>query len=818
MEPEKQASSEEEKEQDARVKPKLIEEEMKASYLDYAMSVIVGRALPDVRDGLKPVHRRILYAMHDLGMLHNKPFKKSARIVGEVLGKYHPHGDTAVYDAAVRMAQDFSLRYPLIDGQGNFGSVDGDPAAAMRYTEARLAKMAEELLSDIDKDTVDFQPNFDGSLKEPTVLPSKFPNLLVNGSSGIAVGMATNIPPHNLSEVTSSVIELIDNPTASIKDLMKHIKGPDFPTGGIIIGRRGIKSACETGRGKVVVRARAEIEEFKNKERIIISEIPYQVNKALLIEQIADLVKNGNLTGISDIRDESDKDGMRVVIEIKPSASSNVLLNQLYRHTRMESSFGIILLSLVDNAPKVLNIKDMITYFLNHRRIVIRRRTEFDLRKAEERAHILEGLIIALDDIDDVVQKIKKSKDVEVAKNTLMKDYSLTDIQAKAILEMRLQKLSSLEQEKIKEEHKKLMETIAELKSILSSEQRILSIIKDEMLEIREKYGDDRRTEITDGGDAEITDEDLIPEEEMVVTVTHAGYIKRLATATYRTQGRGGKGVVGTTSREEDFVEHLFIASTHDYVLFFTNKGKVYWLKVHELPQVSRQAKGKAIVNMIQLESGERVTAFVPVKEFDDAHFLVMATKQGLVKKSSLELYSRPRKGGIKGIGLNDGDELIDVRLTDGQSNIILATKQGMAIRFKEQDARPMGRTATGVRGIKLKKDDGVIGMVQGLDERTLLTITDHGFGKRTKIAEYRLINRGGVGVKNIICSPRNGGAVAVLSVTDEDDVMFISKNGVIIRTDVKGISQIGRATQGFRLMKINSGDTVVAAAKIIKE
>ncbi|MBU0461937.1 MAG: DNA gyrase subunit A, partial [Nanoarchaeota archaeon] len=658
----------------AKVMPKLIEEEMKSLYLDYAMSVIIGRALPDVRDGLKPVHRRILYAMYDMGMLHNKPYKKSARIVGETLGKYHPHGDMAVYDSLVRMTQSFSLRYPLIDGQGNFGSVDGDSAAAMRYTEARLAKTAEELLADIDKDTVDFTPNFDGSLKEPLVLPSKLPNLLVNGSSGIAVGMATNIPPHNLGEVAGGVIEMIDNPAASVNDMMKHIKGPDFPTGGIVIGKGGIREAYETGRGKVIVHARAEIEEHKGKERIIVSELPYQVNKAQLIEQIADLVKGGTIPGISDIRDESDKDGMSIVIEIKQGAASNIVLNQLFKHTRMESTFGIILLALTDNAPKVFNIKEMIVHFINHRRVVVRRRVEFDLRKADERAHILEGLIVALDDIDNVVQKIKKSKDVDTARNILMQDYSLTEVQAKAILDMKLQKLASLEQVKIKEEHKSLLELIAELKSILASEQKILDIIKKEILELKEKYADNRRTEISENGESQITDEDLIPEEEMIVTITHAGYIKRLPSATYSAQGRGGKGILGTTSREEDFVEDLFIASTHDYVLFFTNKGKVYWLKVYGIPQASRQAKGKAIVNLISIEPGERVTAFVPVKEFDDSHYLIMATRQGVIKKSSLELYSRPRKGGIIGIGLNEGDELIDVLLTDGQETVMLAT------------------------------------------------------------------------------------------------------------------------------------------------
>ncbi|MFQ5474657.1 MAG: DNA gyrase subunit A, partial [Candidatus Nanoarchaeia archaeon] len=682
----------------------------------------------------------------------------------------------------------------------------------------RLAKMAEEILFDLDKDTVDFQPNFDGSLQEPSVLPSKLPNLLINGSSGIAVGMATNIPPHNLTEVTDAVVQLIDNPAATVSDLMQHIKGPDFPTGGIIKGTSGIRLAYETGRGKVVTKARTDIEESKNKERIIVSEIPYQVNKAQLIEQIADLVKNGTIPGISDIRDESDKDGMRIVIELKQSAASSLVLNQLFKHTRMEASFGMIMLSLVDNAPKVLNLRDTLLYFVNHRRTVVKRRTEFDMKKAEDRAHILEGLIVALDDIDAVVQKIKKSKDTETAKMVLIADYSLTDIQAKAILEMRLQKLASLEQAKIREEHSNLQKLIADLRSILASEQRILDIIKGELREMKDKYGDARRSEISLDDDKEISKEDLIAEKDMVVTITHAGYIKRLATDTYKSQGRGGKGIIATTSKEEDFVEHLFVASTHDYVLFFTNKGRVHWKKVYEMPEASRQARGKAIVNFITLDQGERVNAFVRVKNFDEDHYLMMATKNGLVKKSSLSLYSRPRKGGIIGLGLNDDDELIGVRLTDGNSQIVLATKKGMAIRFDEQDVRSMGRTATGVKGINLKGDDEVIGMVLAKDNRTILTVTQNGYGKRTHVPEYRMINRGGVGVRNIICSQRNGDVVAILSVKDDYDVMLISQKGVIIRTPVKGISVIGRATQGFRLMKINSGDNVVAATRIIND
>ena len=801
-----------------RIIPTIVENEIKRSYLDYSMSVIVGRALPDARDGLKPVHRRILYAMNDLGMLSNKPFKKSARIVGEVIGKYHPHGDVAVYDTMVRMAQDFSLRYPLISGQGNFGSVDGDSAAAMRYTEARLSKISEEVLEDIDKETVDFQPNFDGELKEPIVLPCKIPNLVVNGSSGIAVGMATNIPPHNMREVIDGTIELIDHPETSPEQMMRFIRGPDFPTGGTICGTAGIREAFTTGKGKIKVRAKTEVETVKNRTAIIVNEIPYQVNKSMLIEEIADLVRDKKITGIHDIRDESDKDGMRIVIELKNDATPEIVLNQLFKHTRMESTFGIIFLALVNNQPKLLNLKELLVCFIDHRRQVVRRRTAFELKKAEERAHILEGLIIALDDIDNVVQKIKKSKDVETARNVLISDYSLSEPQAKAILDMRLQKLASLERDKIKEEHRELLKTITELKEILSSEQRILDVIKKELLEIKEKYADGRRTDIGNAADEDMPAEELIEEEDVVVTITHAGYIKRIPVDTYRSQGRGGKGIIAASTNDDDIVEQLFIASTRSDVLCFTNMGQVHWLKVHEIPLGSRQAKGKAIINLIGLRQGEQVKAFIPVREFDDQHYVLFCTKQGTVKKTSLEQFSRPRKGGIIAISFNEGDELVDVVMTDGNMNVIMATADGMAVRCSEQDMRPMGRNATGVRGITLRDKDEVIGMVMAEDDKTLLTVTENGYGKRTLVSEYRFIKRGGVGVKDIECSERNGKAVAIRSVTDDDEIMLISQQGIIIRTAVKEISVIGRATQGVRVMKLEQGDKLVDIAKIISE
>lgn len=816
MAPEEQAKPEQ---REAKIVNQLIEEEMERSYLDYAMSVIVGRALPDVRDGLKPVHRRILFAMNDMGMHHNKPFKKCARIVGEVLGKYHPHGDIAVYDSLVRMAQDFSLRYMLIDGQGNFGSIDGDSPAAMRYTECRLAKIAEEVIADIDKETVDFIPNFDGSLKEPIVLPSKIPNLLVNGSSGIAVGMATNIPPHNLKEIADGVVALIDNPNISIEQLMEIIKGPDFPTSGIILGTNGIKECYLTGRGKITVKARAVIEEHKERHKIIVTEIPYQVNKSMLVEEMADCVKDKRIQGISDIKDESNREGIRIAIDIKRDANSNLVLNQLFAYTRMTTTFGAIMLALVNNEPLTLNLKQMLDEYLKHRKIMVRKRTEFDLKKAQEKAHILEGLIIALNHIDEVVRKIKASKTVEIARDMLMADYDLSEMQAKAILDMKLQRLSSMEQEKIREEHKGLLALIEELKLILASEQRILAIIKDELSELKEKYGDARKTaiELVEGED-ELIIEDLIKEENVVVTISHAGYIKRIPAETYKSQNRGGRGVMAAGTREEDFIENLFIASTHSHILFFTNKGNVHWLKVHRIPEASRQAKGTAIINLIPLEKDEKIAAFVQVREFDDKHYLVLATKDGTVKKTNLIEYSRPRQGGIIAITLDEGDNLVNAVLTDGEKQIMLATKNGLAIKFHEEDARPIGRTSKGVRGIMLKDKDEVMGMELARDDKTLLTVTENGYGKRTMISEYRAISRGGVGVINIQCTERNGCVASIKAVEEEDEIMLLSKKGIIIRCPAKDISVIGRNTQGVKLMKLEEGDKVVGAAKVIKE
>ncbi|MFC1727864.1 DNA gyrase subunit A [Nanoarchaeota archaeon] len=796
---------------------RVIEDEMQESYLGYAMSVIVGRALPDVRDGLKPVHRRILYALYDMGMLHNKPFKKSARIVGEVLGKYHPHGDTAVYDSLVRMAQSFSLRYPLVQGQGNFGSVDGDNAAAMRYTEAKLAKIAEELLEDIKKETVDFVPNFDGSLKEPAVLPAKLPNLLINGTSGIAVGMATNIPPHNIIEVIDAATALIDNPELSIPDLMNYVKGPDFPTGATILGRAGIKAAYHTGRGIVKVRAKTDIEEVKGKTRIIVTEIPYMVNKSMLIEEIANLIRSKKVQGISDLRDESDRDGMRILIELRKDANSNVVLNQLFKHTRLETSFGMNMLALVNNEPKVLNLRQILQYYIDHRKEVVTKRTQFDLKETEARLHILVGLITALNNIDLIVKGIKESKTVQDASNFLIQNYKLTEIQAKAILEMRLQKLSSLEQDKIKQENQELTKFAEELREILANESKIFGIIKKELAELKEKYGDERKTNFEDhDGDIEI--EDLIEQEDVVVTMSHAGYVKRLAVDTYKAQKRGGKGIIGAETREEDFIEHLFVANTHSYILFFTNKGKVYWLKVHNIPEAGRQAKGKAIVNLLQLAQDEKINAFIPVKEFDDQHFLVLATKNGTIKKTNLSQYSRPRQGGIIGIILDGEDELIGAQLTDGNQNIMLATSNGMAIKFDEKDARPIGRTSKGVRGIALKNNDEVVSMILCEPNTTIMTITKNGFGKRTKEEDYRVIGRAGVGVINIQCSERNGEVVNVQCVNENDEIMFVSQNGIIIRIAASDISTIGRNTQGVRLMKLKPGDRVVAAAKVVSE
>ena len=794
--------------------PQMIEDEMKKSYIDYAMSVIVGRALPDVRDGLKPVHRRILYAMNELGLTYNKPFKKCARVVGEVLGKYHPHGDTAVYDALVRMGQDFSLRYPLIQGQGNFGSVDGDSAAAMRYTEARLAKISQEMLQDIEKETVPFVENFDGSLKEPTILPAKIPNLLVNGSSGIAVGMATNIPPHNLREVCDAVIATINNPDITMEELMQIVEGPDLPTGGLICGKQGIMQIYKTGRGKIKIRAKIRVEENHGKEALIVEEIPYQINKSQLIEEIALLVREKRVKGISDIRDESDREGMRIVIELKKDADSSIVINQLYKHSRLQNTMGIIMLALVDNEPKILNLKQMLGFFVIHRATIIKNRVTFDLKKAKERAHILEGLITALKDIDMVVKRIKASKTVEDAAGTLIKNYKLTKIQAKAILEMRLQKLASLEQENIKKEYSELLETIKRLKQILASNKEILNIIKEETEEIK-NYSDERKTHFIEY-EEDLDIEDLIKPHDVVVTVTHSNYIKRLPVDTYKQQKRGGKGIIATGTKEEDFVEDLFIANTHSYILFFTDKGKVYWLKVYNMPEASRQATGKAIVNLIRTEKDEKISAFIPVKEFVDGKYLILATKKGVIKKTRLEAYSRPRRGGIIAINLDKDDELINAALTDGSKEIIIATKKGMAVRFNEKDARPIGRSARGVKGINLRKDDEVVGMVVADPNKTLLSVTENGYGKRSRIEDYRLVRRASIGVINIKTSERNGRVVSIKTVDDEDEMMFISKKGIIIRVPVKGISTIGRNTQGVRLMRLKPEDRVVSAAKII--
>ncbi|MEM4268047.1 MAG: DNA gyrase subunit A [Candidatus Woesearchaeota archaeon] len=802
------------KDAESRVVTRLIEDEMKQSYLDYAMSVIIGRALPDVRDGLKPVHRRILYAMNDMGMQHNKPYKKSARIVGEVLGKYHPHGDMAVYDTLVRMAQDFSLRYTLIDGQGNFGSVDGDNAAAMRYTEARLAKISDEMLDDIDKETVVFVDNFDGTLKEPTVLPARLPNLLINGSSGIAVGMATNIPPHNLSEICNAIVKVIDNPEIEVKELLGVVKGPDFPTGGIITGKSGILSAYTTGSGKIIVRAKTEIEQ-KKKLCIVVTEIPYMVNKSQMIEEIVHNIQEKVITDISDIRDESGKEGIRVVIELKKDANPEVVLNQLYKHSSMQTTFGVNMLALVDNQPRVLNLKEMIISFLKHRRNVIIRRTEFDLKKAQEREHIVKGLIIALDDIDRVIEIIKHSRTVEAARGTLIKHYNLSDIQANAILEMKLQRLTSLEQDRLKQEEAELQAKINDLKDILDSEIRVMDIIKSEMNDLVKKFGDARKTEIIEEYE-ELEAEDLIPEETVVVTITRAGYIKRTPADQYKTQRRGGKGVIATATKDEDFVEDLFVASTHDVILFFTAKGQVHWLKVYQIPETGRYAVGKAVVNLLNIK--EDIAAFVPVKEFDDRHFILICTKKGIVKKTSLSAFARPRQGGIKAVTIDPDDSLVNVVMTDGTQKIIVATKEGLAIRFDESDVRPMGRTARGVIGITLKEQDEVVGMVIADDKKSLLTVTENGYGKRSEINEYRLIRRGGHGVINIQCSERNGKVAGILSVGNEDEIMLVSKKGIIIRTITKDISVIGRNTQGIKLMKLENGDKLVAVAKVVDE
>jgi DNA gyrase subunit A len=801
-----------------KVVPVSLEEEMKSSYIDYAMSVIVARALPDVRDGLKPVHRRVLFGMHELGVPFNKPYKKSARIVGEVLGKYHPHGDSSVYDTMVRMAQEWSLRYPLVDGQGNFGSVDGDSPAAMRYTEARLSKIADEMLRDLDKNTVDFSANFDDTLQEPTVMPSYLPNLLVNGASGIAVGMATNIPPHNLSEVVEGLVTIIDDPKLKAEDLIKIVKAPDFPTGGIIYGYEGVREALLTGRGRVVIRAKANIETLKNdRENIVITELPFQVNKASLIEKIAELVRDQKIEGISNLRDESDRDGMRVVIEMKRDGQPAVTLNQLFKHTQMQVTFGVIMLALVNGAPKVLTLREMMDHFLNHRMEVLVRRTQFDLDAAERRAHILEGFIIALDNIDEVIDTIKKSRDVETAKNNLMRKFKLSEVQAKAILEMRLQRLTGLERKKIEEEYKEVIKVIQKLKAILASEKLRKQIIKDELLALKEKYGDERRTEIIYDF-KEFALEDIIAEEDVVVTISHQGFIKRFPVSGYRRQARGGKGVTGAGTKEEDFIEHMFVASTHHYIMFFTDKGKCYWLKVHEIPEGGRAAKGRSILNLIEKEKEEKISAFVTVKDFTDDKFVVMFTKKGTIKKTVLSAYSNIRRGGINAINLTAGDFLIEAKLSEGNNDIIIGTKHGMAIRFKEKDVRDMGRTATGVRGINLGKNDEVIGAIVVRNATSLLVVTEKGFGKRSEIEDYRLTKRGGKGVITVKTSDKTGLLMAMKEVNDSDELVIITTGGMVIRQNLKEIRVMGRNTQGVRLIRLNDDDAIADIARVIPE
>ncbi|MCK5451132.1 MAG: DNA gyrase subunit A [Candidatus Omnitrophica bacterium] len=798
--------------------PIHVEEEMKNSYINYAMSVIVGRALPDVRDGLKPVHRRILYAMKDMGIVHNKAYKKCARIVGEVLGKYHPHGDSAVYDALVRMVQTFSLRYPLINGQGNFGSVDGDSAAAMRYTEARMQQISEWMLKDIEKATVEWMPNFDGSLKEPEVLPSILPNLLLNGSSGIAVGMATNIPPHNLTEIADAVMFLADKPECSIDELIAIVTGPDFPTGALICGKENIRKAYKTGRGTLKMHAKAHIEQKKQgREDIVITEIPYQVNKTRLITSIVKLVKEKKIDGISDIRDESDRDGMRVVVEIKRAGSAEVVMNQLYKHTQMKDTFGVILLAIVEKQPRVLNLKQVLQEFIKHRKEVIVRRTKFELFRAEERAHILEGLKIAIDQLDEVIKTIKRSKDPETAKLALIEKFKLSERQALAILAMRLQQLTNLETEKIEKEYLELLKLIERLKGILASERKVMSIIKEETQEVKDKFGDERRTEITTAAE-DLDIEDLIAEEDMVITLSHTGYIKRFPVSAYRKQRRGGKGVTGAETKEEDFVEHLFVASTHDYMLVFTSEGKVHWIKVHELPQAGRRTKGRPIVNLLGLSQKEMISSVVTVREFKEGQFVVMATEQGKIKKTPLTAFSNPRKGGIMAITLGKGDKLIGSVLSEGEDQICMATADGKAIRFKEKDIRAMGRSAQGVRGLSLKKKDKVVGMVRADSEGTLLTVTERGYGKRTDFEAYRLQSRGGSGVINLKIVDKNGAVVGVKSVREQNEIMLLSQQGMVVRVSVKGVSRIGRSTQGVKIIDLKPADKLTAVANVVAQ
>ncbi len=804
--------------------PINIEDEMKSAYIDYSMSVIVSRALPDVRDGLKPVHRRVLYGMHELGVRANSAHKKSARIVGEVLGKYHPHGDTSVYDTMVRMAQEWSLRYMLVDGQGNFGSVDGDSPAAMRYTEARMRKISEDMLADIDKDTVDHTFNFDDTLQEPTVLPTRIPGLLINGASGIAVGMATNMPPHNLSEVVDGTIAYIGNNDIEIDELITHIKAPDFPTGGTIYGYDGVREAFKTGRGRIVIRAKASFEEVNGRECIIVSEIPYQVNKADMIKKTADLVNDKKIDGISTIRDESDRNGMRIVYVLKRDAIPNIVLNLLYKYTALQSSFSVNNIALVKGRPQLLNVKEMIHYFVEHRHEVVVRRTKYELRKAEERAHILEGLIIASDNIDEVIALIRASANADEAREKLMKTFKLTEIQAKAIVEMRLRQLTGLEQDKLRAEYEELMKTIEDLKDILDKKERRMDIIKEELIEVKDKYGDDRRSQIEyAGGDLSI--EDMIPDEKVVITISHAGYIKRTSLTEYKKQNRGGVGQKGSTTRNEDFLENLFVGTNHQYMLFFTQKGKCFWMRVYEIPEGSKTSKGRAIQNLINIESDDKVKAFICTQDLKDeeyinSHYVIMATKKGQVKKTSLEQYSRPRTNGINAITIKDNDELLEAKLTDGKSQVMLAVKSGKAIRFEEEKTRPMGRGASGVRGIRLADDnDEVIGMVAVNDmESNILVVSENGFGKRSKLEDYRITNRGGKGVKTISVTKKTGNLVAIKNVTDLDDLMIINKSGIAIRLSVEDLRVMGRATQGVRLINLKGKDSIAAVAKVMHD
>jgi len=805
-----------------RIIPINIEDEMRSAYIDYSMSVIISRALPDVRDGLKPVHRRVLYGMLDLGVLSNRPYKKSARIVGEVLGKYHPHGDSSVYDTMVRMAQDWSLRYPLVDGQGNFGSVDGDSPAAMRYTEARLQKIAEELLADLDKETVDFANNFDDSLQEPVVLPTRIPNLLVNGASGIAVGMATNMPPHNLTEVVDATVAYIDNREIDVEGLMEHIKAPDFPTGGIIYGYDGVKQAYESGKGRVVMRAKANIEEIREgREAIIVNEIPYQVNKADMIKKTADLVNDKKIEGISDIRDESDRNGMRIVYELKRDSIPNVVLNKLYKYTALQSSFSVNNIALVKGRPQMLNLKDMIVHFVDHRHDVVVRRTQYELRKAEERAHILEGLLIALDNIDEVIALIRASSTPEEARTGLMEKFELSEIQARAILDMRLQKLTGLERDKIREEHADLMKLIEHLRSVLDSEEMRMNIIKEELQEVKEKYGDERRSRIEYSA-SEMSIEDLIPDEDVVVTISHLGYIKRTPLVEYKTQSRGGVGSKGSTTRDADFLEHLFVATNHNYLLIFTEKGKCFWMRIFEIPEGTKTSKGRAIQNLINIEQDDKIMAYINVQDLKDTdyintHNVIMATKNGVVKKTSLEAYSRPRSNGINAITIKDGDQLLEAKLTNGTSEIVLAKRSGKAIRFNEENVRAVGRTSQGVKGVTLEgKNDEVIGMVCINDpESNILVVSEKGYGKRSAIDDYRITNRGGKGVKTLNVTDKTGALIAIKLVTDKDDIMIINKSGITIRMSVEELRVMGRATQGVRLINLRNGDEIAAVAKV---